>query len=483
MSGTNGKNIKSVDLSTMVYGRVPPQATDLEAAILGGLMLEGSAIDRVANILTADMFYANAHQLIYQAIVSLGNKNQPIDMRMVTQELMKMEKLEMAGGAYNVAKMTEKVTGATNIESYAMIVCQMFLKREIIRVGAEMITEGYSDATDAFEFLDRAEEQVLSIGKKHIHGDVKGIDTVLVKTVARIEEWRRSETHVTGIPTGFPQLDRATRGWQNTDLIIMAARPSVGKSAFALQLIRNAVFNKIKSVPVGVWSLEMEDVQMVLRMLSSESGVMLHKIQTGRISDEEMEQIYKKGIQKLAQSKIYIDDEPGLNIYRLRAKARRLVKKYGVGLIIVDYLQLMSGDDKNREREIASISRGLKLLAKELRIPIIALSQLSRELEKRSGTKRVPQLSDLRESGAIEQDADMVIFLWGPEEEEIMQDAALLNRRYARIAKQRNGMLLTVDFEFDKDIQEWSEFNAGPQFKPVSLDGPRMPYKDQEKPF
>ena len=476
---------QAVDITTMVYGKVPPQAKELEQAVLGAMMVEKGAIDRIVNILTPEMFYVTAHQMVYEAMLTLNRTNQPIDMHMVIEQLKKMGELEASGGAYGIAKLTDRVVSGAHIEAHARIVCQKFLQRELIRVGGEIVSEAYTDETDVFELLDRSEESLLSIGKKHVHGDVKGIDSVLVKTIQRIEEWRKSETHVTGIPTGFPMLDRATRGWQNTDLIIIAARPSVGKSAFALQLIRNAVFNKLKPVGVAIWSLEMEDVQMVLRMISSESGIALHRIQTGRIDDSEMVNIHRSAIQKLAQSKIFIDDESGLSIQRLKAKARRVVNRHKVGLIIVDYLQLMSGDDKNREREIASISRGLKLLAKELRVPIIALSQLSREIEKRTGSKKIPQLSDLRESGAIEQDADMVIFLWGPDDDEIEQDAALLNRRYARIAKQRNGMLLTVEFEFDKDIQEWSEAGSGPKLIPMNqvTQNPRpvwRPYADDK---
>jgi replicative DNA helicase len=469
--------------ATMIYGKVPPQAKDLERATLGTLLMEPASIDRVANLLQPEMFYVTEHQVIYSSILRIYQRNQSVDMLLVREDLIKHEQLETIGGAYALVKLTNEYSSSVNLENYARIIVQKFLQRELIRIGGEIVSEAYADTTDVFDLLDQSEQNLLAIGSKNVHGEVKKIDSVMMRTVQRIEEWRRSETHVTGVPTGFNSLDRATRGWQNGDLIILAARPSVGKTAFAIQLIRNAVFNNIKRVPVACWSLEMDDVQLVLRALSAESGVMLHKIQTGRITDQEMEQIYKKGIQRLAQSEIFIDDEPGLNIYRLRSKARRLVKKYKVGLIIVDYLQLMSGDDRNREREVASISRGLKLLAKELRIPIIALSQLSRDLEKRTGSKRIPQLSDLRESGAIEQDADVVLFLWGPEEDEIEQDADLLNRRYARIAKQRNGMLLTTEFEFDRDIQEWKEFNSGPRLVPISMEGPRMPFKESDNPF
>lgn len=450
---------KSVDIKSLVYGKIPPQAKDLEEKVLGAIMMVPEAIDRVLEFITDESFYVSAHQDIFRCMVSLHQKGQPTDISMVVEELRRVEKLEMVGGPYYVTQLTNKVVSAASIESHAKIIAQKFLGREMIRVGMEMVNEAYEDSTDVFQMLDEAEQQLMSLGQKHVNGEVKGIDSVLVKAHQRIEEWRKQDTHITGIPSGFEKIDRATRGWQDTDFVVLAARPSVGKTSFALKLARNAAMNPVKSVPVALWSLEMEDVQLVLRMLAAETGMMLHRIQTGRLEDADMTRLFRDGIQTLAGTKIFIDDEPGLTIMKLRAKARRLKKKHGIGLILIDYLQLMSGDDNkgNREQEISKISRGLKLLAKELKIPVIALSQLSRDVEKRTGTKRQPQLSDLRESGSIEQDADMVVFLWPPDDDEIQQDASLKNRRYARIAKARNGMLLTINFELNKDTQEWEE--------------------------
>lgn len=478
----------SIDLSTMVYGKVPPQAKDMEEAVLGAIQSEPGIIDRVIEFISEDSFYVEAHQLIFRAMISLHQKGQPTDTRMVVEELRRMEKLELVGGPYYVTKLTKIVVSTASVEEYSQIIAQKFIAREMIRIGGEIIAEAYEDSTDVFEMLDHAEEQLLSIGRKYIQGDVKGIDQVLVRAINQIEKWRQMETHITGVPSGYPQLDRATRGWQNTDLIIMAARPSVGKTSKVLRLARNAALNKIKPVPVGIWSLEMDDVQLVMRMLAAESGIMLHNIQTGRLDDNDMKRLYRDGIQTLAGTKIFIDDEPGLTLFKLRAKARRLKKRQDIGLIIVDYLQLMSGEKKsgNREQEVSAISRGLKLLAKELKVPIIALSQLSREVEKRTGPKRIPQLSDLRESGGIEQDADMVIFLWAPEDEEIDQDASLMNRRYMRIAKARNGMLVTINFELNKHTQEWEELPPDSSFKPMQQaiqNAPRMPYADKEDPM
>jgi replicative DNA helicase len=478
------RNKSSIDLSTMVYGKVPPQARDMEEDVLGIIMMEPHTMDRAIEFLSAEKFYVDAHQRIFQAMVNLHQKGQPADTRMVVEELKRNENLEMVGGPYYCTQLTKRVSSSANIENYAKIIVQKFIQRELIRISGEIIFSAYEDSADAFELLDTAEQQLLGIGQKHIHGETKGIDSVLVKAIQRIEEWREFKTHVTGVPSGYPQLDRATRGWQNTDLIILAARPSIGKTSLALRLARNAA----KTVPVAIFSLEMEDVQLVLRMLSAESGLMLHRIQTGRLEDEDMTRLYRNGIQTLAGTKIFIDDEAGLNLMKLRAKARRLKKKYNIGLLIIDYLQLMSGDENkgNREQEISRISRGLKLLGKELKIPVIALSQLSRAVESRSGAKRAPQLSDLRESGAIEQDADVVVFLWGPEEEEIEQDASLRNRRYMRIAKARNGMLITIDFELNKDTQEWEEVGQEGNWRPVSQviqDSPRLPYADRDAPF
>lgn len=484
----NQEKKRSIDLSTMVYGKVPPQAKDMEEAILGAIQSEPGIIDRVTEFISDESFYVQAHQIIFHAMISLHQKGQPTDTRMVVEELKRQEKLELVGGPYYVTQLSKNVVSTASVEEYSQIVAQKFIARELIRIGGEIVQNAYEDSSDVFEMLDEAEEQLLSIGRKHIQNDIKGIDQVLVKAVEQIEKWRQMETHITGVPSGYPQLDRATRGWQNTDLIIMAARPSVGKSSKMLRLARNAALNKINPVPVGIWSLEMQDVQLVLRMLAAESGIMLHKIQTGRLDDDDMRRLYRDGIQTLAGTKIFIDDQPGLTLFKLRAKARRLKKKQNIGLIMVDYLQLMSGERKNgnREQEVSAISRGLKLLAKELDVPIIALSQLSREVEKRTGPKRMPQLSDLRESGGIEQDADMVIFLWGPEDDEIDQDASLLNRRYVRIAKARNGMLITLNYELNKDTQEWEEMPAETQLKPLhqSFTGaPRMPYADREDPI
>lgn len=447
---------------------LPPQAKDLEAAILGIVMMEPGTIDTVTMILKPEAFYMEGHQRIYRAILNLTNKSRPTDLLMVTEELTVAGELDVVGGAYYVSKLTNDVRSSAPLEEYCRIVQQKFIQREMIRIGAEIHAAGFDQSSDVFDLLDAAEQKIMGIGNA-IQNDSKSMDSVLVKTMAQIAEWRKLDTNITGVPSGFPKLDRVTRGWQPGDLVILAARPSVGKTAMALALARAAAKNDIRSVPVAIWSLEMDSMQLALRMLSAESGTLLHRLQTGRLDDAQMALLHKDGVNRLAAMKIFFDDAPGLNLFTLRSKARRLKRKHGIGLIVIDYLQLMSGTGSSREQEISSISRGLKNLAKELQIPIIALSQLSRELEKRTGKKRIPQLSDLRESGAIEQDADDVIFLWGPEEDEIEKDASLATRRYAKRAKARSGMLTTITLDFHGEIQMFKEAPDEPKQVPMGL--------------
>src|SRR5215467_8339722 len=413
------KRRTSLDLGTMVYGKVPPQAKDLEEAVLGAIMLEKNAFDAVIEILKPECFYVEAHQLIFKAMQSLANKSQPIDILTVAEELRTKEELEVVGGPYYVTRLTNAVVSSAHIEAHARIILQKFIQRELIRISGEIIGDAYEDSTDVFDLLDDAESKLFEITNNHLRKNFDTIDSVLVKTIQRIEDLRHKNEDVTGVPSGYSSLDRVTYGWQNTDLIILAARPSVGKTALALNLARNAALHASKPTPVAVFSLEMSAGQLVQRILAAESEIWLEKIARGKLEEHEMKQLYAKGIQRLAQAPIFIDDTAALNIFELRAKCRRLKNKHNIGLIIIDYLQLMSGasggKNTNREQEISQISRALKGLAKELQVPIIALSQLSRAVESRKEGEKIPQLSDLRESGAIEQDADMVMFLYRPE--------------------------------------------------------------------
>ena len=465
------KRRSSIDLGTMVYGKVPPQAKDLEEAVLGAIMLEKNAFDTVIEILKPECFYVDAHQRIFNAMQSLANKSQPIDILTVAEELRSREELEMVGGPYYVTKLTNSVVSSANIDAHARIVLQKFIQRELIRISGEIIGDAYEDSTDVFDLLDDAESKLFEITNNHLRKDYNSIDTVLVNTIKRIEDLRQRNEDVTGVPSGFSGLDRVTYGWQNSDLIILAARPAVGKTAFALNLARNAAMHPTKPTPVALFSLEMSAGQLVQRVLSAESEIWLEKISRGKMEEHEMKQLYAKGIQRLSQAPLFIDDTPALNIFELRAKCRRLKNKHNIGMIIIDYLQLMSGSgdgrNSNREQEISNISRNLKGLAKELNVPIIALSQLSRAVEQRGAKEgsRVPQLSDLRESGAIEQDADMVMFLYRPEYYDINSNAEGENIKgltEVKIAKHRNGTLETVKLKALLHIQKFTNWDEDP---------------------
>ena len=465
------KRRSTIDLGTMVYGKVPPQAKDLEEAVLGAIMLEKNAFDDVIDILKPECFYVEAHQRIFNAMQGLANKSQPIDILTVAEELRTREELEMVGGPYYVTKLTNAVVSSANIEAHARIILQKFIQRELIRISGEIIGDAYEDSTDVFDLLDDAENKLFQITNNHLRKDFNSIDTVLVNTIKRIEDLRQRNEDVTGVPSGFSGLDRVTYGWQNTDLIILAARPAVGKTAFALNLARNAAMHPTKATPVALFSLEMSAGQLVQRILSAESEIWLEKIARGKMEEHEMKQLYARGIQRLSQAPLYIDDTPALNIFELRAKCRRLKNQHNIGMVIIDYLQLMSGTgdgrNSNREQEISNISRNLKGLAKELNIPIIALSQLSRAVEQRGAKdgSRVPQLSDLRESGAIEQDADMVMFLYRPEYYGLTQNAEGENIKgltEVKIAKHRNGSLETVKLKALLHIQKFANWDEDP---------------------
>jgi replicative DNA helicase len=482
----------TIELNTLVYGKLPPQAVEIEEAILGALMLERNCFDTISQILKPDHFYVDGHKKVYSAIRSLATKNQPIDILTVSEELSVMGELENVGGKYYVTKLTNSVVSSANIESHCKIVIEKFIKRELIRIGGQMIGNAYEEAADPFELLDDAESSLNNIQQVLDFGDMIGIDIVLIQAIQKIQQWREQDSPITGVPSGIPFLDKATRGWQGGDLVIFAARPSVGKTAFALNVVRNAAMifkQKNENKTIAVWSLEMKAVMLVLRMLAAESGEILYKIQTGRLDDEAMKNIYMHGVQRLADLNIKFDDRSGLTIPKLRSKARRLKSKNNLGLMVVDYLQLMTPDEKQgtREQEVSRISRALKNLALELEVPIIALSQMSREFEKRTGAQRKPQLSDLRESGSLEQDADVVLFLWGPTDDEIATDAALLNRRYIRIAKQRNGVLIQMELDFKDEIQLFSEIHAltdvPGNWKPVKPDLFIETDKKDEDPF
>ena len=475
----------SLEMGTMMFGKVPPQAKDLEEAVLGAIMIEKNAFDVVIEILKPECFYLETNQRIFRAMQGLQQKNSPIDLLTVAEELKFRDELDLVGGPFYVTKLTNSVVSSANIEAHARIILQKFIQRELIRISGEIIGDAYEDSTDVFDLLDDAETKLFEITNNHLRKDYASIDTVLVKTIQRIEDLRTRQDEITGVPTGFSILDHLTYGWQPSDLIILAARPSVGKTAFALNLARNAALHPTKPTAVGFFSLEMSAGQLVQRILSAESEIWLEKIARGRLEEHEMKQLYKKGIERLASAPIHIDDTAALNIFELRAKCRRLKNKHNVGIIIIDYLQLMSGAgenrNSNREQEISRISRDLKGLAKELQIPIIALSQLSREVEKRKEGNKMPQLSDLRESGAIEQDADLVMFLYRPEYYDITANELGESNKgetHVRIAKHRNGQLETVKLKALLHIQKFIEDDGDDFSNSLPQGGNWKPVKD-----
>lgn len=439
----------------LVYGKVPPYDLDMEKNILGSLMMHKDAYDMVVEVLNKDCFYTDGHQHIFEAIQTLQKNNSPVDILTVCDELRKTEKLDLVGGSYYITTLTNSFIGLHSIPKYCHLVYEKYLTREIIRIGGEMVSNGYEDTIDAFDLLDKLEKSVQELSLKRQASSVQPIDTVLVERLKRIHELQKQDSNITGIPSGYNMLDRITHGWQPTDLIILAARPSVGKTAFALNLARNAtktVSHHGKKRKVLIFSLEMSTGQLVDRILAAESEIPLDSIMTGKMPEMSLSVLYKKGAQPLSSSGIFIDDSPALNVYELRSKARYTIKKYGgfdtEWLIIIDYLQLMSGVEErkinNREQEISNISRNLKKLAKDLELPIIALSQLSRNVEQRRGEKQVPVLSDLRDSGAIEQDADTVMFLYRPEYYDITateQGESTHGLTEISIAKHRHGSL------------------------------------------
>ncbi len=441
-------------LSSMVsgLGKLPPQAVDLEEAVLGALMLEKNALSSVIDILKPETFYSEAHQKIFEAIHNLFQKTSPVDLLTVTAELRQMGALEMVGGAYYITQLTDRVVSAANIEYHARIISQKYIQRELIKVSTEIINNAYEETTDIFDLLDHAEKSLFDIAQNNLRRDTRKVDDIMREAVTSLEILRDRTDSLTGVPSGFTDLDRMTSGWQPSDLVIIAARPAMGKTAFVLSCARNAAV--LHDKPVAVFSLEMSSVQLVNRLISGETEIEQEKLRKGNLADHEWTQLHSR-IGKLTEAPLLIDDTPALNIFEFRAKCRRLKAQYDIQMVIVDYLQLMHGknDGKggNREQEIGSISRSLKSVAKELNIPVIALSQLSRAVESRPGPSKRPMLSDLRESGSIEQDADMVLFLYRPEyyglqEDEEGQSTAGIGE--VIIAKHRNGETGTVKLKF-----------------------------------
>lgn len=432
-------------------GKLQPQAVELEEAVLGAMLLEKESLSLVIDALSPESFYKEQNGRIFAAIRKLFNESEPVDILTVTQELKRTGELELIGGSFYISSLTNRIASSANIEFHARIVAQKFLQRELIRISTDTIKAAYEDSTDVFELLDQTTQNIFQVLDSNVRKQGDKMVNLISKAIEEIEAAAMQTDGLIGVPSGFTALDRITGGWQKSDLLILAARPGMGKTAFVVSMAKNAAveFNKA----VAIFSLEMSSIQLVKRLISSETEITQDKILKGNLDNHEFVQLNER-IKKLSVAPLFIDDTPALSIFELRAKARRLKENEKVELIIIDYLQLMSGgpDSKgNREQEISNISRGLKSLAKELEIPIIALSQLSRQVENRPGGSKRPQLSDLRESGVIEQDADMVMFIYRPEYYGLEVDEnnePTKGRAEVIIAKNRHGSLETVKLRF-----------------------------------
>jgi replicative DNA helicase len=455
------------------HGKIPPQALDLEEAVLGAILIERNALTAVIDILKPDVFYKEAHQLIFSAISRLFSRSEPIDILTVTQDLKKEGDLDLAGGPYYLSQLTNRVASAANVEFHARILLQKHIQRELIRISSDIITESFEDTTDVFDILDKAEQELFSISETNFRRDYDNMHNLVREAIADIEGARKHDGNLRGVPSGYTSLDRVTAGWQRSDLIIIAARPGMGKTAFALSMARNMAVDFKK--PVAVFSLEMSAVQLVTRLISAEAELPADKLRKGNLEDYEWDALNSK-VSALIDAPILIDDTPALSIFELRAKCRRLKAQHDIQMIVVDYIQLMSGGSSNagnREQEISQISRSLKSLAKELNIPVITLSQLNRSVETRGGSKK-PILSDLRESGAIEQDADMVVFIYRPEYYKIDEDDKGPTKGMADIiiAKHRNGALSEIRMRFIDKFARFEELSEAPMGAFGEMDEP-----------
>lgn len=431
-------------------GKLPPQAVDLEEAVLGAMMLEKNAVNDAIDILKPESFYKDAHQKIFQAIADLFASSEPIDILTVTNKLKQSGHLDLVGGPFYISQLTNRVASSAHVEFHARIIAQKYIQRELIRISSETIKLAYDETSDVFDLLNKAESDLFAVAEGNIRKSYDKMSNIIKQAVAEIEAAKDHEEGLRGVPTGFTDLDRVTSGWQKSDMIVLAARPGMGKTAFVLSMARNTAVDY--NMGVAVFSLEMSSVQLVNRLISSETGISGEKLRRGALQEHEYQQLHAR-IGKLSKAPLFIDDTPALSIFELRAKCRRLKAQHDIQLVIIDYLQLMSAGNSgagNREQEISTISRSIKEIAKELNVPIIALSQLSRSVETRGGDKR-PLLSDLRESGAIEQDADIVSFIYRPEYYGLTQDEDGMPTEGIGeiiIAKHRNGSLENIKLRF-----------------------------------
>ena len=460
----SGKKIDKSRLINLEKGKIPPQAVELEEAVLGAMMIDKKGIDDVIDVLSSDAFYDQKHQEIYAAIYELFQNSEPIDLLTVSNLLKKNGKLEFVGGDFSLIRLTQKVASSAHIEFHARIILQKYIQRKLISISSEIIENAYDESSDVFELLDDAEAKLFEVTQGNLKKSSEAAGSLVKQALKKIQEIGNSEG-MSGLETGFTKLDALTSGWQSSDLVIIAARPGMGKTAFVISMAKNMAIDFGHGV--AVFSLEMSSVQLITRMISSETGLTSEKLRKGNLEAHEWEQLNVK-VKKLSDAPIFIDDTPSLSVFDLRAKARRLVSQHNVKILVIDYLQLMTAGGKaggNREQEISMISRNLKALAKELEVPVIALSQLSRAVETRGGSKR-PLLSDLRESGAIEQDADIVSFIFRPEyygmtEWDDDEHSPCEGQGEFIVAKHRNGGLDNIRLKFTGHLAKFSDLEEG----------------------
>lgn len=444
----NSSQISNVEAVGLESGKKPPQAVDIEEAVLGALLLEPNSVADVLDILVPECFYKEANRKIFKAISSLALQHAPIDIYTVAQELKKTDDLDEIGGPYYLSQLSMKIGAAAHLEYHTKVLVQKYIQRELISISYEVQRDSFDDTIPVDDLLDSTQQKIFNLADRNMKRETQSVQDVLNEAITELENIQDRQDGLSGVPSGYTGIDSITYGWQPSDLVIIAARPAMGKTAFVLTMARNMTVDH--KVPVAVFSLEMSAVQLVKRLMTSETGLSSDKIRGGKkLEPYEWEQLNVR-LNQLSQAPLYIDDTPSLSIYEFRSKARRLVASAGVKLIIIDYLQLMAGPPElkgMREQEVSAISRSLKSIAKELNIPIIALSQLSRAVETRGGAKK-PQLSDLRESGAIEQDADIVMFIHRPDYYGMAEDPSQVGLTDIIIAKHRNGATAEVPMRF-----------------------------------
>lgn len=465
----NQKKRENLDNIGLEIGNKPPQALDVEEAVLGAMLLEPYCVDQAMEELNPGCFYDPRHRMIFEAMSSLVTEHTAVDIITCSAKLREQGNLEAVGGPVVLSNLSERVGSAAHIEYYVKILKQKTIQRDLISASHEILKDAFDDSIKVDELIDKAQTKVYEAIQSNVRREIQDIGSIINEALSDISE-HQGQTGVTGVPSGFPSIDRVTMGWQKSDLIILAARPSVGKTAFALNLARNAAVDH--HMPIAVFSLEMSSIQLAKRLMTSESGLTADKIKGGvKLEEFEWQQLEYK-LKGLTKAPLYIDDTPGIQLMEFRTKAKNLVKNKGVRMIIVDYLQLMQGPTElrgMREQEVAAISRTLKATAKELEIPIIALSQLSRASVQRTGGNGKPQLSDLRESGSIEQDADMVIFIHRPDYIGMSENPEDREKTQIIIAKHRNGETLDIDMTFKSDQVRFMELDEALDIQASSM--------------